>query len=82
MQHDVLQDFNKNPTKPKHRNRTEYGVLMNAQDAFDAAMELFGDKHTIQSCVWRSGFTTLYQQCKTLTHTCFIINVEQDTADF
>ena len=46
MQHHVLQDLNKNPTKPKHCHWTEHGILMDAQDALDAALELFGNEHT------------------------------------
>ena len=38
MQHDVLQDFYKNPTETKHRNRTEHGILMDTQDALDTAL--------------------------------------------
>ncbi len=47
MQHHVLQDFYKNPTQPKHCDRTEYGVLMNTQDALDSPFELLGHQHAV-----------------------------------
>ncbi len=47
VEHDVLQHLDEDPAQAEHRHRAEHRIAVDAQDALDAALQLFRDQHAL-----------------------------------
>jgi hypothetical protein len=56
MEHDILQNLDEDAAQAEHRHRPEHRVAVDAQDAFDAALELLRDQHALDARGRRGGF--------------------------
>src|SRR5262249_60629800 len=80
-EHYILHHFDEDAAQAEHRDRPKHRVAVNAQDALDTALQLFGHQHALDARLWRRTLRAVQQRAVAVAYRRGIGDVQQHAAD-